>query len=421
MIHAQPAASGSLIRLLSSLSKADYFSSAPPRLTIELPYEVDEAATHFLAESFSWPPSKTPLEGNAQQLILRRRIPQNGLTPEESSIRFLESFWPANRFTSHVLLLSPQAEVSPLYYHYLKYTILEYKYSAAAARSLSSHEDLMGICLDLPSTYLNDTTSFTPPPNPESTENAESDGPSFLWGSPNSNAALYFGDKWTELHTFTSHSLLSSSTKSEKRISTTYPSWLEYIQTLSMTRGYSMLYPQLIAGEALATVHNELYLPPEEFSKPNSAPEMTIEDDDFTADPAHHLSLQHAETPLARTSLLNMLPADQVLAPLRSMPMLTWDGRPVDREQLVGEAEEFSAQFRKEVGGCKRAVPPKVKLLNVGVEHLFCDDGEEESELVASATASETLASTSAPAQTSKTQTPVSVSVPEETEIVVGT
>lgn len=341
---------------------------------------MDEFATRFLANSFSWPPAEFPfpVQGSAQQLTLRRRIPHQRLTAEESSIRFLESFWPANRFTSHVLVLSPQVELSPLYYHYLKYALLEYKYSVTAASSLLSHEDLLGISLDLPSTYLNDTTPFAAPPNAESAEAPEGNGPSFLWGSPNSNAALYFGDKWTELHTLVSHSLSSASSAPKKRISTSYPSWLEYILTLSNSRGYSMLYPQLTAGDALATVHNELYQPPEEFDKPKTETETTTEDGNFTADPAQHLSLQHKEFPLAHSSLVNMLPDNKLLAPLHSMPLLTWDGRVVDRIDLGDEAEEFSAKFRRVVGGCKTPVPSKTRLVDVGVENLFCDGGDKD-------------------------------------------
>ncbi|KFY33676.1 hypothetical protein V494_07419 [Pseudogymnoascus sp. VKM F-4513 (FW-928)] len=376
--QSMPSASGSLMRLLSSLKEADYFGSPPPRLTIELPNDVDEFATRFLAHSFSWPPGEFPVHGNAQQLTLRRRIPHHRLTPEESSVRFVESFWPANRFISHVVVLSPQVELSPLYYHYLKYTVLEYKYSIAAASSLGSHEDLLGISLDLPSSYLNDTTPFTAPPNPESAKAAEGNGPPFLWGSPNSNAALYFGDKWTELYTLVSHTLSSASAAPKKRISTAYPSWLEYILTLSNSRGYSMLYPQLTAGDSLATVHNELYQPPEEFDTQKTQADTTTEDGTFTADPAKHQSLQHKEFPLAHSSLVNMLPDNQLLAPLGSLPLLSWDGRVVDRTELAGEAEEFSAKFRRDIGGCKTPVSAKTKLVDVGVENLFCDGDEED-------------------------------------------
>jgi hypothetical protein len=233
------------------------------------------------------------------------------------------------------------------------------------------HEDLLGISLDLPPTYLNDTTVFIPP-----TENPSTDIPSFLWASPNSNAALYFGSKWTELHTLTTH-LLSSPAPPSKRISTTHPSWLEHLLTLSLTRGYTMLYPRLGADSALATIHNELYHAPEEYSKSRSTAANRAVDDDFTADPAQHLSLHHAELPLARTSLLNLLPPDQLLPDLSSLPLLSWEGRGVDRKELARQAEAFSGSFRREVGRCRDKVPPEVRWLEIGIENLFCDDGEE--------------------------------------------
>lgn len=234
LIHAQPSAAGSLMRLLTSLAKADYFDLAPPRLSIELPYKVDAAVTNFLLDSFKWPPSATSNDASAPHLHLQKRIPQRGISPEESSTRFLESFWPANRFTSHVLLLSPQTELSPLYYHYLKYAILEYKYSRASATSPSPHDDLLGISLDLPSTFLNDTAAFTAPVYSESTKETEGNGPSFLWGAPNSNAALYFGDKWTELHTLASYSLASPTEPSPKKTNKYYVPRMARIHSLPL-------------------------------------------------------------------------------------------------------------------------------------------------------------------------------------------
>lgn len=189
VIHAQPSASGSLIRLLQSLKKADFFSLAPPRLTIELSHEIDEPTRHYLKD-FQWPPA--PYEGLLDLLSLHHRIPQHGLTAEENSIRSLEAFWPADPLHSHVLILSPQVELSPLFFHYLKYTMLEYKYSASKA---FINVNVLGVSLDLPSTYLNGTSKFVPPLiNLTTGENVIMKGPSpFLWQAPNSNAQLYFG------------------------------------------------------------------------------------------------------------------------------------------------------------------------------------------------------------------------------------
>jgi hypothetical protein len=378
VIHAQTSASGSLLRLLDSLSRADYSNSAPPRLMIELPHDVEGPTKKFL-EDFKWPPSGHSLEGNANQLSLRHRIPEPGLTTEENSIRFLESFWPTKPSTSHLIVLSPQVELSPLYFQYLKYFILEYRYSTQWA----GEKDLMGISLDLPSTYLNDTTAFSPPKKTGESSSDTDGAISFLWQAPNSNAVLYFGDMWTELHSFISHSLISQhklptpTTLKSKDVSKTYPSWLENILRLARTRGYYFLYSTLANEVALATIHNELYKPPEEFSnsrdvKENSTPQAS---EDFTADPAHHLSLQHIEKPLASKSLLNLLPSDGILPSLEDMPLLSWDGNTVKKVELEEAASNYSQVFRREVGGCSTSDKHKA-LVEGSADDLFCLEEE---------------------------------------------
>jgi hypothetical protein len=385
MIHAQPSASGSLIRLLQSIAKADYFNSAPPRLTIELPSKVDEATMHFLSESFTWPPSNYPVEGNSRQITLHHRIPQPPLTSLESSVRFLESFWPINPSDSHVLILSPQAELSPVYYHYLKYTILEYKYSTAAVSKsqIKFHHSVLGISLDLPTTYLNDTTNFTPPSKEPYELDSNTVVPtSFLWQAPNSNACLYFGDMWTEFHSFMSLLLPSKSSTTTKGVfpdvATTHPAWLQPLLTFSLARGFTTMYPLLADDDALVTLHSELYHLPEEYTKRSrSLPDDDMpaaKGDELGADPEKHLSLQHAEKPLAKASLLNILPPDQLLQPLDNMTIFTWDGLEMDRSQLVDRAERFSEDFRAKVGKCTASI--KGKLLDEKVEVLFCLDSE---------------------------------------------
>lgn len=116
LIQAPPGGSGSLIRLLRSLSGADFTSLAIPHLTIELPHKIDPATSKFL-ETFQWPPAHVNNPSHSRQLSLRRRIPRQSLSEEESSIRFLEAFWPTNPRDSHVLVLSPQAELSPQFFH----------------------------------------------------------------------------------------------------------------------------------------------------------------------------------------------------------------------------------------------------------------------------------------------------------------
>jgi len=116
LIHAPPGGSGSLIRLLKSLSAADFTACAIPHLTIELPHKLDPNTATFL-ENFQWPPASTHNPTNIRQLTLRHRIPRSSLTEEESSVRLLESFWPTDPRYSHVLVLSPQVELSPRFFH----------------------------------------------------------------------------------------------------------------------------------------------------------------------------------------------------------------------------------------------------------------------------------------------------------------
>ena len=243
----------------------------------------------------------------------------------------------------------------------------------------------MGISLDLPSTYLNDTTAFSPPWKISKSSSDSDSANSFLWQAPSSSAILYFGDMWTELHSFLGHSLTSlhklgtPTTLNSKEISSTYPSWLENILQLARTRGYYFLYSTLADEAALATIHNELYKPPEEFShswkvEAHSTPEAP---EDFTADPAHHLSLQHAEKPLASKSLLSLLPSDGILPAFKDMPLLSWDGKVVTKTELEEAASNYSQVFRREIGGCSTS--DKHKTISDGsADDLFCLDDANE-------------------------------------------
>ncbi|TVY67464.1 hypothetical protein LSUE1_G007397, partial [Lachnellula suecica] len=367
VVHAQPSASGSLMRLLDSLKKADFFSSTPPRITIELPHQVDAPTKQYL-ERFKW-----PLDGDQNTgslLTLHHRIPQHGLTSEENSIRFLEAFWPADPYTSHVLLLSPQAELSPLFFHYLKYTMLEYRYSASKA---GLHRNLFGISLDLPSTYLNDSSSFAPP-----TTNTTVATP-FLWQAPNSNAALYFGDKWVELHDFVAQILKSQhkapppTALDDKKVSKTYPSWLEHVLKLVRARGYWTLYPNF-ESDALATLHNDLYHPPEEYSD-DVKTEPPSHSGELSADLDQHLSLKYSEPALITKSLLTMLPFGGDLPRITNMPLLGWDGEIIDIEEIGLHAVAYSIAFRHDIGGCDPSSPEKARS-ELSAADLFCPDDE---------------------------------------------
>jgi hypothetical protein len=369
VVHAQSSTSGSLMRLLDSLKKADFFSSAPPRLTIELPHNIDEPSRQYLSR-FKWPPTT---QNTGSLLTLHHRIPQHGLSAEENSIRMLESFWPSDPYTSHVLVLSPQIELSPLFFHYLKYSMLEYKYSSSKA---DTYQNLLALSLDIPSTYLNDSTSFvTPLTNVTKGSNVVAKGVTpFLWQAPNSNAALYFGEKWVELHDLVAqllsseHTLPTPTTLNGKDVSKTYPSWLEHVLKLARARGYWTIYPNFENSDSLVTLHKDLYQPPEEYSE-----EIKEESSDgvLSADPAKHLSLKHTETPLITKSLLSILPFKGELPKITEMPLLSWDGDWINVEDIGNRAVDYSSVFRREIGGCDEKAVEKTRY-DLAAGDLFC-------------------------------------------------
>ncbi|KAL2023399.1 hypothetical protein VTK56DRAFT_2756 [Thermocarpiscus australiensis] len=362
LIHASPGGSGSLIQLLKSLSAADFSAGSAPHLTIELPHDVDRATTEFL-KNFEWPPGHSHIPSHARQLTLRHRIPRSRLTEEESSVRFLESFWPVSMKYSHVLVLSPQAQLSPGFFHYLKYAALEYLYSRAALLQ-EWDSRLLGISLDLPSTYLNASGPFAPPSRKESARLSDSrtdDSTSFLWQAPNSNAALYTGQKWVELHALVSNLLeFQRSTQplpaffSEKLVSKRYPSWLEHALKLSRARGYWTLYPSESTARHLATVHNELYRAPEEYEK--ELRKDTLEDKELT---------------LSTGGLPEGLPGRHSLLSFSEMPLLLWDGRATELADLDNAAAEYTDEFRRAVGGCGQLAPEHL-VPKKSMKDMFC-------------------------------------------------
>lgn len=376
MIHASPGVSGSLIRLLKSLSAADFSAGSVPHLTIELPHDVDRATAEFL-KKFQWPPGRSHMPSRPRQLTLKRRISRSRLAEEESSVRFLESFWPASPKYSHVLVLTPQAQLSPQFFHCkepphgrlcriplkiaspdLKYAVLEYLYSGTAATQQWDSR-LLGISLDLPSTYLNASEPFAAPSG--TPESKAGEHTSFLWQAPNSNAALYTGQKWIELHALVSN-LLDFQQRAEnvptllaeKLVSKRYPAWLEHALKLARARGYWMLYPSEQTAANLATVHNELYRAPEEYVNEMARDEA-----------------QDAERAISGGTLLESLPGGGSLLPFSQMPLLMWDGTVTDLTKLDEAAAGYANDFRHAVGGCE-ALAPEDLAPKKSMKDLFC-------------------------------------------------
>ncbi|KAI2628367.1 hypothetical protein GGS21DRAFT_240458 [Xylaria nigripes] len=363
LIQATSRSSGSLIRLLRSLSAADYTSSTIPRITIELPHHIDQSTKKFL-DSFMWPPSHIHNPTNERYLTLRHRIYRRKLTEEEASARFLESFWPTDS-QSHVLVLSPNAEVSQQYFHYLKYSLLEYYYSTTAT-SLHWGQYLFGISLEQPLDTLDGKRSISPPlfKPPEDINNQIGGTPNpFLWQAPTSNAVLFLGDKWMELHDFVSRTMQATENLddppaivSEKVVSKQYPSWLEHALRLARVRGYYFLYPGNEVAEHLATVHGEMYSVPEEYTGEKGSRESLSGDD------AGYKQIQTLkqkarmapETHLSSLYLQDSLPNKGYLWPLSALPIMVWEGNEMASQDFRKQAEDFELAFKEQVGGCDR-------------------------------------------------------------------
>ena len=369
LIQAPTGSSGSLVRLLKSIENADYFGFRRPHLTIELPSEVDPPTWNYL-QKLTWPPLDWSGAAHASQVTLRHRIARRTATEYEASARVVESFYPARTKNSHVLLLSPQVELSPLYYHFVIYTLLEYKHSAHAQVAKDA-PNLLGFSLELPSFYLNDTTAFAPPVK-------KGEPTSFLWQSPNSNAALYFGDRWIEFHSFLTARLSKPPPARRKWISEKHPSWLEFLLEFMRARGYSLIYPNFPSDEdSIATIHDELYQVPEEFPKKTQTTDSSIPDldpdvpltDQF--DPESRRAPPNTETTLLSSDLISSLPSSGDLPELSDMPLLSYNGLNMSRELSNEAATAFSQTYQREVGDCRSSADIIPRQPNSALD-LFC-------------------------------------------------
>lgn len=356
LFHAPAESSGSLIRLIKSLENADYLG-LPPTLTIELPPRPDPHLLHFI-ENMKWPPR---LSG---KVTVRRRVRPHAMNAAESALRTTEAFYPRNPNTSHLLLLSPQVELAPSFYHYLLYSSLKYRGSSHEETSFK----LLGISLELPSSKLTDNKPFIAPHKKTTNGGIKSEEtlPHFLWQAPNSNAALYFGEKWAEFHSFLSTRLAIQEKEAEAAshediISKKHPALMEFILEFIRAKGYYMLYPSFPRKgiHPLATVHKESYHAPEEsFQAVSSnlletpAPSVEGVTEPLTADFVRET--EPGERPLSQASTMIPLFAEfeAGLPEIRTLPLLSYRGERLSSEIYRQDTEEYARKFRIRYGGC---------------------------------------------------------------------
>ncbi|KAM5348181.1 hypothetical protein ACJ41O_008005 [Fusarium nematophilum] len=345
LIQAPPTGSANLQRLLTSLRKADKSAITIPHLTVELPPVIESPLEKFLS-AFQWPSKASGQLPQSQMLSLRHRIPSHKLNEEESSVRFLESFWPAKPSHNHVLVLAPHAEVSPQFFHYVKYTLLNTLYSTSAVL-LDWNSNLMGISFQSPNTLLDDTTPLNIPASESG--DREGNGSPFLWQGPSSDATLFLGSKWVELHGYLASILEKLHTRSDtpvflakKDASKKHPAWLEYALQLSRLRGYATLYPSPETASTIMGAHSDLGNTPEEY----------LGDDDEGEDNGKADQATSAFDPTSGVDMLTTLPHGGNLPVLGDLPLLSWDGKSAMLGDLETAALELSRNFRREVGEC---------------------------------------------------------------------
>ena len=374
LVHGSPVSSASMIRLLKSIASADYTGATYPRLTIELPETTDPPTLAFLS-NFRWPPGSSEADS---KMTLRRRLSSKPLGPIEASLRTVESFYPAHADRSHLLVLTADAEVSPVYYGYLKYLLLEYRYSSPAIASLSAFQ-LMGVSLERPSALLNGTNLDL------ARIGRDTSPPLFLWQGPNSHAALYFGERWVEFHSFLAHRLATTpeSASNVIPISSEHPVWLSYVSELARARNYYMLYPDIKpGGSPLVTIHKNLFHPTDDFPVANLATESNLAAFELSGvevltDEVERERSTRPGTIIRNTesitSILLGTRGNTSLPKLQSLPHFSHEGVLVSSETSLSSSMAFADRFSLDLGGCKR-LKDRAPALAGTADDLFCDE-----------------------------------------------
>ncbi|THY75114.1 hypothetical protein D6C86_04222 [Aureobasidium pullulans] len=409
LIHAQPHSSGSLLRLLHSIKTADYSGLSHPEITIDLPPDVESFARDYLRD-FEWPPHQDPTGPRQRNVKVHHRISTAKTTTENNALRFLESFYPVDPDRSHVLLLSTQAELSPLYYQYLMYHILQHRYAAYGS---DDGDNLFGIVLAAPDTYLNGTSPFRTlslSDTERKSKDSEDLAAPFLWQAPNSDAALIFGDIWAEVHDYLKNRLRAAHdassvhqppTKRAKLLSETQPGWLEYMLELMRARGWRNHYPAQLDAGAWATVHRDLFQKPEEYmSTPQKIDELKeTKEEDKAGEEEPFLRAESAAAQIRRQEeylgqkerdmlqhsqpLHVLLPYETDLTEIGHLPALEYSGQKIEREEFGKLATEFRPLLRAQVGGCNAAEASNDRKYDLGkTDDLFCFIGQPDLEEV---------------------------------------
>ncbi|KAL8280882.1 hypothetical protein RQP46_006561 [Phenoliferia psychrophenolica] len=234
----------SLNRLLTALQDAHYFGDSVS-LALNLEQTADRT-TQRLVDDFPW---------SFGPLAVRHRIILGGLMPA-----IVESWYPSSN-DSYGVFLEDDVEVSPMFYSWLKFTILHYRYhSATRARSTRlfgvSLYQQRNIELRLEGRQPFDAHKLFDDLSIPSTS-------PYLSQIPCSWGAAYFPEVWREFHAYLALRLSETALPITDAIvpeikSNKWPrSWKKYFIELVYMRGYVMLYPNYADFLSFSTNHLE--------------------------------------------------------------------------------------------------------------------------------------------------------------------
>ena len=254
----------SLRRLLQSLSNSQYFGD---ELNIRISIEQGaDYETLELVDGWNW---------EHGSIFVTRRVIHAGLLPA-----VVESWYPHSN-DSYGLILEDDVEVSPLFYAWVKMSLLRYRYCIHCERfphaphpldwnrygeNQNRSAQMFGISLYQPKVietrpegreFFNPRTVFA------ANDMIEYTTP-YLSQIPCSWGAIYFPEHWREFHSYLNVRLsealfgIDAVVVPDARSNRWSKSWKKYFIELAYLRGYVMVYPNYDNFVSLSTNHLEI-------------------------------------------------------------------------------------------------------------------------------------------------------------------
>ncbi|KAG1850651.1 hypothetical protein F4604DRAFT_1592745 [Suillus subluteus] len=319
----------SLQRLLTSLTRARYFGE---RIGLRINLEqTADLETLRVVQDFEWPHG---------DVFVHHRVIHGGLLPA-----VVESWYP-NSNDSYGLLLEDDIEVSPLFFAWIKMTILRYRHGGPENISPS----VFGISL-----YQQKMVELRPEGRRSfdaralfTTDGIPNPSTPYLSQIPCSWGAVYFPEHWREFHDYLSIRLSEHSMKIYENVvpnirsNKWVKSWKKYFIELVYLRGYVMLYPNYANFTSLSINHLEIGShvkdqPAEEYLRKKALFMLPL------------MPLTNASEPLY-PGLLDL--PEQKLPSLSSLPVLDFMGKLSSASGLL----ERGTKRRTELTGCSATI-----------------------------------------------------------------